>query len=298
MVCLFAANLVIGAEEPTLPEGRHGIASAFPADASIAQHKDVIFNETFEEPNYKYRWDDVKDEDGEVLSLTDNTKPLHGLLGRHALKVAADLEKNTGGNLTKWFESSDQLFIRYYVKFDPNCDYIHHFGILRANKSLNGSGKWTGFGGAGKKPVGDDRFSTAVEPWGNWKQVPAPGMWHFYTYWHEMEGSRDGNYWGNSFDPETPIQVPKDQWICVEFMVDHNTPGVADGSQAFWIDGKLAGHWKGINWRTSDSLWANAYTLESYVTDRWTKNRFNTVYFDNLVIAKSYIGPSSDGKSN
>ena len=43
------------------------------------------------------------------------------------------------------------------------------------------------------------------------------------------------------------------------------------------------------NWRTT--LWANALTLESYVTDRWTKNRTNVVYFDNVVIAKEYVGP-------
>jgi len=37
---------------------------------------------------------------------------------------------------------------------------------------------------------------------------------------------------------------------------------------------------------------ANAFTLESYITDRWTKNKINIVQFDNIVIAKEYIGPS------
>jgi hypothetical protein len=75
-------------------------------------------------------------------------------------------------------------------------------------------------------------------------------------------------------------------------MLDHNTPGQADGEQAFWIDGELKGHWKGINWRKSDRLWANALTLESYVTDRWTKQKTNVVYFDDVVIARRYIGPN------
>ena len=47
-----------------------------------------------------------------------------------------------------------------------------------------------------------------------------------------------------------------------------------------------------INWRTSPTLFANAFTLESRVTDRWTKKRINVVYFDNVVIAKAYIGPA------
>ena len=52
-------------------------------------------------------------------------------------------------------------------------------------------------------------------------------------------------------------------------------------------------HWKGIGWRKSPTLHANALTLEAYVTDRWTKNPINTVYFDNVVFARSYIGPAS-----
>ena len=69
-------------------------------------------------------------------------------------------------------------------------------------------------------------------------------------------------------------------------------PGKPDGEQAMWIDGKLLGHWRGINWRKADGLKANALTLESYVTDRWTRNPVNTVYFDNLIIAREYIGPT------
>jgi hypothetical protein len=195
--------------------------------------------------------------------------------------------------MTRWFESSDRLFIRWYVRFDPDCDYVHHFCTLRANKGLSGGDRWSGFGGAGEKPRGDERFSTALEPWGNWRQFPPPGRWNFYSYWHEMKSSPDGKYWGNSFLPDSQPDIPKGQWICCEMMLAHNTPGKQDGEQAFWVDGELRGHWKEIAWRTSPTLWANAFTLESYVTDRWTKQRFNLVQFDNVVIAKEYIGPTS-----
>ena len=101
----------------------------------------------------------------------------------------------------------------------------------------------------------------------------------------------DGKYWGSGFRPDNAPNVPKETWICCEFMLKHNTPGKHDGEQAFWIDGELRGHWKGINWRTDEVLQANALTLESYVTDRWTENKVNVVYFDNVVIASRYIGP-------
>ncbi len=184
------------------------------------------------------------------------------------------------------------MFVRFYVRFDPGCDYVHHFVTLRANKSLRGGERWSGFGGAGLKPAGDERFSTALEPWGNWGKVPPPGLWNFYSYWHEMRASRDSKFWGNQFIPEAQDAIVNDRWICAEFMLKHNTPGQPDGEQAFWIDGRLLGHWRGINWRKTEGLKANALTLESYVTDRWTKNPVNIVYFDNLVIAREYIGPA------
>jgi hypothetical protein len=106
-----------------------------------------------------------------------------------------------------------------------------------------------------------------------------------------MKASGDGKFWGNSLRPDSQPNIRKDEWICAEFMLKHNTPGKADGEQAFWINGELRGHWKGFQWRTSSKLRANALTLESYVTDRWTKNPTNIVYFDNLVIASRYIGP-------
>lgn len=274
-----------------LPSG-NGLAATFENDRNIASHPAVIFTEDFEGADYQGRWDNVRNDNGDVLSrvkLEDAAAPFG-----HSLKVTAVLNRNTGGGLTKWFESADAVFIRFYTRFAPESDYIHHFVTLRANKGLQGNDKWSGFGGAGLKPEGDVRFSTALEPWGNWGNWPAPGRWNFYSYWHEMKASGDGKYWGNGYRPEEQENIPKDRWICAEFMLKHNTPGESDGEQAYWIDGELKGHWTGINWRTADNLKANALTLETYVTDRWTENKTNIVYFDNLVIARKYIGPLGD----
>lgn len=279
------ANL---AETSKLPSGP-GLAEKFPADSGIGDHKDVIFSEDFEEGDFRKRWDSARDKTGDVLR---DINPGDPRLGKRSLRVVATLGKNTGGGPTKWFKSADTIFIRFYCRFHENCAYVHHFVTLRANKSLQGKDKWSGFGGAGLKPSGAERFSTALEPWGNWGRNPAPGRWNFYSYWHEMKKSRDGKFWGNGFRPAEQPNIKKQEWICAEFMLKHNTPGKGDGEQAFWIDGKLLGHWTGINWRTSPKLMANALTMETYITDRWTKNPVNTVDFDNLVIAKSYIGPS------
>jgi len=279
-------NLV--AQSP-LPRGP-GLARNYPGDRDIAAHPAVVFADNFESGEFLERWDSARDEQGKVLDLVPPGKaPVD--LGLRSLQATAVLGKNTGGGPTKWYEPVDPVFIRFYVKFDPACDYVHHFVTLRANRGLQGGDRWSGFGGAGLKPQGDERFSTALEPWGDWGRWPAPGRWNFYSYWHEMQASPDGKYWGNGFRPDTQPDIQRGQWICAEFMLKHNTPDQRDGEQAYWIDGELRGHWKGISWRRTPGLMANALTMESYITDRWTKNPTNIVAFDNLVIAREYIGP-------
>lgn len=275
------------AETSELPNGP-GLAAAYPNDHGIAGHSAVIFSESFEESGYEKRWDETRDPDGKVLLLD---KPDDPRLGDQCLKVTARLGENTGGGLTRWFEPADRVFIRFYVRFDTACDYVHHFCTLRANRALSGGDRWSGFGGAGERPGGGRRFSTALEPWGNWGEWEPPGQWNFYSYWHTMEASPDKKFWGNAFRPAGQAPIAKGEWICAEFMLAHNTPGRDDGEQAYWIDGVLRGHWKAINWRSDATLKANAFTLESYVTDRWTKNPVNIVWFDQVVIASEYVGP-------
>jgi len=284
-----AGSRVNLADQKQLPEGR-GLAAAFPGDTGLKASEPVIFADNFEAGNLGDSWDESRNAKGKVLRF-DHPGADPGL-GQRCLRVEAHLGEDTGGGLTKWFPPAPTVFIRFYTRFDETCDYIHHFVTLRANKGLRGGDKWSGFGGAGVKPEGNERFSTAIEPWGNWGRWAPPGRWNFYSYWHEMERSRDGKYWGNSFAVPAAPRIPRGQWICVEFMLKHNTPNQPDGEQAFWIDGVLLGHWKGISWRKSEPLQANALTLESYVTDSWTKNPTNVVSFDNVVIARRYIGPT------
>jgi hypothetical protein len=111
-----------------------------------------------------------------------------------------------------------------------------------------------------------------------------------------MKKSGDGKYWGNSFAPPAPAVPERGRWYAMEMMVQANTVGKADGRQAFWIDGRLAGDFGGIEWRTTGDLKINAFWLMSYVTDRWTKNKTNRVGFDDVVVATEYIGPIAPKK--
>src|SRR5947207_626017 len=177
-----------------LPQGP-GLAARFKADFGIATDPAVIFADDFETGELGAHWDEQTTGKAKALSFAPARDEI---CGKRCLKIEARLGENNGGGLSKWYEPADPIFIRFYVRFDPGCDYVHHFVTLRANKSLHGGDKWSGFGGAGLRPNGDERFSTALEPWGNWGRWPAPGKWNFYTYWQEMQVSPDGKYWGNS----------------------------------------------------------------------------------------------------
>ncbi len=284
------ALLVVG-QDPEPPKRldiekeADGLAAKYPGDRGIEKDTAVVLVENFESGELK-QWNETK-------GKTEFAADAHG--GSKALKITATLGDDTGGHLYKMLDAGrERLHFRFYVKFAKEHEYVHHFVHLTG---YNPGTKWPQ-GGAGECPEGDKRFSSGIEPWGDWGKHKPPGAWNLYTYWCEMKKSRDGKFWGNSFQPEKPVAVEKDKWICVEFMIRCNTVGKADGEQAFWIDGKCAGRWGGIRWRTSKDLAVNGVWLLYYITENAPKQngvkeprKTNDVLFDDIVVATEYIGP-------
>ncbi len=314
LVCAFST--AAGAD---LPEGPRGIASHYPGDADIEQDPDVLFVEKFDAANVAdiaRRWDTA---DGtSIMSLSSDTAP--GSRDQTSLLMSHVGGEGTGGQFyRRLLPGYDQVFARFYVKFAADCEPIHHFGTHLGG--FNPPTPWPQ-GGAGTRPDGDKRFTTGVEPYGErWH-------WDFYTYWQGMHVHGDGNYWGTPFlaNVDTP-PVVKDRWICVEMMVKMNSPADdnADGEQAFWIDGQLwrsdkrilshigpgfpQGRWtggwwqpdprsdttfEGFRWRTTDKLAVNYIWAYLYIT-KARPGRVSKVWFDNIVVAKRYIGPLATG---
>jgi hypothetical protein len=264
-----------------------GIAAEYPGDEGIERDPRVLFVEDFETGTVKEigaRWGEVS-----LAENMDLPADLHDASpGLRSLRIARN------GHLYTHTKGVDTLHARFYVKFHPKTGYIHHFVHLAADRTPTPWPK----GGAGKRPAGDLGFSSGIEPWGQWGKSPAPGVWHFYSYWHEMKGDGRGNYWGNFFDaPQDPIQPGR--WTCVEARLKANSsPEAADGEQAFWLDGKLAGDFRGIRWRTTDQLKLNTFWLLYYWTEQAARHnqdkdpdRVYEVWFDDIVLATEYVGP-------
>lgn len=263
-----------------LPRGA-GLSAGYEGDVGIDANAAVIFADNFEAGDYLTKWDAGNNRS--LLSLVDESAS-SPVLGNRSLRAGADTRQYGGSGLIEWFPSADSVYIRFDVKFDEQSTGFWHLVRLRANRGLTGADKWSGFGQAGVVPDGTDFFTTGVEPFG--RTPESPGRWGSYTYWPDMQGQ-----YGQTFLPDNVPLIEKDQWMSVEFMVKHNTPGEDDGEQAIWINGELVGQWGGFNWRTSPTLWANAFILETYLQGPLATAN-NVAFFDNVVIASEYVGPS------
>ena len=80
-----------------------------------------------------------------------------------------------------------------------------------------------------------------------------------------------------------------DRWYCYELMVKANTPGQRDGRIAFWVDGVLTADFGNIRFRELDSIKIDKFSFGFHARSNPTGE--TTVWYDNIVIADSYIGP-------
>ena len=272
------------------------LAAQYPGDVGIENDPDVLFADNFESGEMK-KWDQQR---GRVVMTGKEPNS-----GRWCVQMPMERGRNQGGDAIKWFmPGADAVYARLYVKFSPDYQYNHHFVWLGANQRTN---KWSAFGKAGLKPNGT-YYSTGMEPWFAWGKNPPPGEVNLYTYYLDMEPDRKMNkYWGNGFFPPGPGKgsaagkdrvIPAlNQWQCWEFMIQANTAAdKADGKQAMWMDGKLVGEFTGIRWRSDMDLRVNCFWLEHYGYDEgdptkqyWKDSQ--SVWFDDLVVARRYIGP-------
>ena len=270
----------------------------------FGQEGGIIFQEDFEAASISemtVKWDEAKNS----ANMSFSSDVPEGSPGSQSLVMTYTAGQNTGGHLYKMFpDGYDSLFARFYVKFEANHSPVHHFVHMGGYYPPT---TWPQ-GGAGSRPVGNERFTTGIEPIGDY------WSWDFYTYWMHMRGYADPNYfWGNTFHPDPPAPIVRGEWICVELMMKVNDPVDAyNGEQAFWVNGEKIqhlgegfpnGYWiwdkfyphpdstafEGFQWRNDENLKLNFFWLLYYMTGETAHT--DKVYFDDVVVSTGYIGP-------
>jgi MYXO-CTERM domain-containing protein len=223
--------------------------------------------------------------------------------GALAVRTCAD-EKQPGCTLT----NHDQLYFRTWVKLAEDHQYVHHFLAIAGSRP---DGFWETDGNAGCRPDGERWAGTTVD-------FNASHELFFYTYFPGMTcdagGYCSGEYaqnicdgcatkdmacdagleccWGNLFAPEPAVVLPKDQWVCLELYMKLNTPGMADGEMAFWIDDEPGHSAAGMHWRDTPELGLNKAFLQHYL-DVGDTDVSNRAWFDNVVVSTERIGCGS-----
>ncbi|NQU06856.1 MAG: T9SS type A sorting domain-containing protein [Calditrichaeota bacterium] len=269
---------------------------------------EIVFSEDFEEGRL--------DEMAKRYSHTDNLEGMSLSVdvpqdseGNQSLMMTSEMGQNYGGSLYKMFEEGyDSLFVRYYVKFAVTQHPIHHFVGFGGNNPPSRSP----YPCEGKRPNGDDRFSTELVPFSNLDWV-----WMPCTYWMNMRRIPSIYYLGNIFLSDPPNQIKRGEWLCIEQMIKCNIPVDSySGEQAFWINGELIlhlgegfpnGNWiwnqfhlnpdsaafEGFQWRNDEDLNINYLWLQYYMQEG-NRGQRDTCWFDDIVVATEYIGPLGD----
>ena len=142
------------------------LASKYPGDVGIAKDPDVVFAEDFEEETFealRARWEEIKQAD--IMAFSDDASAASA--GKQSLLMTHVGGRGNGGHLYRRLPPGhERLFLRFYVKFDPDCFPIHHFVHMGG---YNPPTRWPQ-GGAGIRPDGAKRFTTGIEPHGkNWQ---------------------------------------------------------------------------------------------------------------------------------
>ncbi len=103
--------------------------------------------------------------------------------------------------------------------------------------------------------------------------------------------SNSGQVWGWNLGPTG--RLTRNRWYSIEQYLKLNTPGQTNGVLRAWIDGQLAFertdlHWRDVTTLKIESVWLNVFHGGTARTDRDL-----TLYMDNLVVARRYIGPGN-----
>jgi hypothetical protein len=284
----------------------YGIAVDYPGDVGIESHPAVVFVEFFEQASIEDMaagWDEVQRQ--QYMEFSPDVPPL-STGGQSLTGPGTD---SGPGLYRRVLPGYEQLYLRFYGKFDSACVENHHYSWIGGH---NPPTAWP-WPRAGQKPAGDSHFSTGAEPFSGWE-------WDFYTYWHEM------GCWGSDHTTQCHGNVflyqvarppaKRGEWFCWEVMLKLNSPpSEHNGEQAFWIDGERWAHYgpgfpnygysgtdkfwpdpagdpfPGFQWRTVGELLINYIWIYNYVdTDPGCR-----AWFDHVVAATEYIGPMVDG---
>lgn len=305
------------------------LAAQYPGDRGIADDPAVLFVENFEHGSVQDltdRWETVRNRD--VMSYSDVIPT--GSAGSKSLLMSQEATKGTGGDLYRRLEPGQQhVFMRMYVRFAVDCQPLHHFGTC-----LGGNHPSTAWPmvKAGQPPAGDKSFWVGIEPFGRkwtwdyytyWQDMrgsPPRGQTWGNSFVHDPDLKVRRGSWtcvevmvkvnrlGQS-DGQMALWIdgrqvshlgagfPRGKWVFDKFLPGEEGDGVrwnrTTGQRESFTTAPDGDPFEGFQFRTVEPLDVNFVWLYVYIT-KGTPGHVNRIWFDDVVVAKKYIGPLHD----
>ncbi len=296
------------------------LSAEYPGDIGIDADPSVVWHENFSEASVSAvaaRYSDVNNPSG--MSLVADVPASSS--GQQALQLVAGGSTPATHLYTNFSAEYDELWYRYYVKY-VGAGPWHHSGLWFGG--YNPSIPYP-YPNAGLQPVGDDRFSVALEPM---ESTTNPIM-DFYAYWMQMHSwmanpSGDTAYYGNTLIHSNEFTVASGEWTCFEVHLKLNPdPTTASGAiLEVWKNDSLVitfndtsplGYWTADKfcpaaadasacvpyrpsnpaavvldqqWRSTPALQINNIWLENYNTAAAN----STMMYDDIVVATKRVG--------
>jgi len=291
-----------------------GGADARPADRGAAKDPDVIFADDFE----SWQAGGTQPPPGTWAirkKKTTRTSAIPGKVtidgkpgpGEKVLEVACWTEGSgsQAGGLSRKLgnynhareglgSGFDELYVRYYVKFDADYRAVANHGSNLGGRDLTRrNAAWVGMAGI-RDVSARGYFYSGLQPCG--KRGGRELEMGFYSYHLDKRGP-----WGENYEVRKKVPITVGSWHCVERHMKLNSvdptkpdPAVADGLEELWVDGELTIRKEGVRFRRVAGLRITFLSLETYyhgLPKQYDRARPIKVYFDNVVISRKYVGP-------
>ncbi len=305
-----------------------GLAASYRGDVGIENDPDVIWAEHFDEASVtalsaRYTQTDKATN----LQLVSDAPA--GAGDAKALRVQATAS-STGGHLYKYFPAGhEELWVRYYIKYVSGP--FHHTTVNVGGVSPSAQPFITqgAIGLCCTAPDGDKAFAVSAEVYApsggaypfdfynywwemkSWGAVVTPA--HAADEPDPITGQLKLPAAGNSMLVGSEPRLQLGRWYAIELHLKLNTPPQRNGLLGLWVDGQRVqelgpgfpnGDYQGTNfspsasgspfpglsWRSDAALKVNYLWVSHYAT-QVPAGQTSVVLYDQLVMAKRYIGP-------
>ncbi|MEM7235345.1 MAG: DNRLRE domain-containing protein [Planctomycetota bacterium] len=268
-----------------------GLAWKYPADKGIGNDKDVLFFSGFDTSDWEAGWSQVGKRGAIEPTESDATRKLQTLQGK-ALRVRIAKGANSALNTLFRFRDKigkepEEIWFRYYLRLGDDWNQT-----LQGGKMPGISGTYGIAGWGGRPSHGNDGWSARgafdrTLPAGN----PLAGRHPIGTYcYHAAMKGKYGDIW--IWQKGLRGYLRANRWYCIEQNLKLNTPGKHDGILRAWVDGRPAFEKTDIRFRDVAKLRIETIWMNVYHGGKLPSPRDQHLYIDNVVVARSYIGPA------